>query len=81
MIDWDKPIEWDNGEPSSLVSPYRDTLCPVVEACAAWTKHTGEREVHVDAKHGGILGCESDYPRIRNRKPPASFAGPSTPES
>lgn len=72
MIDWDKPIMWSTNEEASLVSPYRDTLCPLVTACSMWEHYTGSGEVHVDGKTGEILGCErEDYPHIVNRKPPA----------
>jgi hypothetical protein len=81
MIDWSKPIEWDNGEEAHLWPTIQSDLTKAVSACSPWERHAGEDYVHVCGRTGAVLGCEEDYPRIRNRKPPASMRADATPDS
>jgi hypothetical protein len=85
-INWRKPLEWSNGEPADILLWEHPTSYIEVSGCAAWRNNTGNTDVAVDAKTGKILGCEDDYPHIRNvaKHPPVYlhlFHGRPTPET
>jgi hypothetical protein len=69
-INWRKPLEWSTGEEASL-APYDNAYDGHrhVTGCEQWLSITGDNYVAVNAVTGQVLGCEDDYPHIRNVAP------------
>jgi hypothetical protein len=87
-INWRKPLEWSTGEEASL-APYDNAYDGHrhVSGCKEWLNITGDNYVAVNATTGQVLGCEDDYPHIRNvaepKNPPVwlhLFHGRSAPD-
>lgn len=72
-IDWNGDLEWSTGERAHR-APYDEpgTSHRFVTGCEQWLDNTGDNHVAVDRETGCVLGCEDDYPYIRNvaKRPP-----------
>lgn len=67
-INWRKPIEWSTGAAATVGELQESGVSyKAVSPCAEWTQITGGRDnIAVDSETGCVLGCEDDYPFIRN---------------